>query len=441
MTKYNVLVIGSGGREHALAWALSRSARVEQVFVAPGNAGTEWPARPKAQGLQPRAAAHNVPIRADDFAALVMFARDNDVSLTVVGPETPLAAGIVDHFQAAGLAIFGPCGAAARLEASKAFAKNFMRDHHIATADYGIFTDYAQARDFIHSRSRPLVVKADGLAAGKGVLICDNAAEAEAALRTIMQERAFGAAGDAVVIEDKLNGREISLLAFTDGKTIVPMPPARDHKRALDGDQGLNTGGMGAFAPTTDIPPALVDQIVQTVMQPVVDGMAAQGTPYVGVLYAGLMLTPDGPQVLEFNCRLGDPEAQAVLPLLETDLYDILSACVAGRLSETPICWRDQSCATIVVASPGYPAACPQGLPISGLDALAQRQDVVVFHAGTACREGQIVTAGGRVLAVTAPGSSLSQALERAYDAVGQIHFEGMQYRRDIGRTAPGGVT
>jgi phosphoribosylamine--glycine ligase len=435
MAGHNVLVIGSGGREHALAWALSRSPQVQQVFVAPGNAGTEWPANEAAVGLQPRAASRNVPISAGDFPALVRFARENGVSLTVIGPEAPLAAGIVDVFRAAGLHVFGPTQAAALLEASKAFCKVFMRAHGIPTADYGMFTDYETACDFLNSFAGPVVVKADGLAAGKGVLVCDTQAEAEAALRHIMQERAFGAAGDQVVIEERLTGREISVLAFTDGKTIVPMPVARDHKRALDGDLGLNTGGMGAFAPTQDVPQALIDEVVEIVLRPAVDGMAAQGTPYVGVLYAGLMLTDRGPMVLEFNCRFGDPETQVILPLLKTDLYEIFDACVEGRLHELSVEWHSQTCAAVVAASPGYPDTYPTGLPISGLDALAQREDVIVFHAGTARQDEQIVTSGGRVLAVSALGDELRDALARAYSGMATLHFEGMHYRRDIGKT------
>jgi phosphoribosylamine--glycine ligase len=430
----NVLVIGSGGREHALTWALSRSPQVQQVFVAPGNAGTEWPANESASGLQPRAAAQNVPIPAQDFPALTQFARENAVSLTVIGPEAPLATGIVDAFQAADLAVFGPTQAAAQLEASKAFCKDFMRVEGIPTGRYGVFSDYVAARSFLDTfRRRPIVVKADGLASGKGVLVCDTRAEAEAALAHIMLERAFGEAGNRVVVEERLWGREISVLAFCDGKTIVPMPVARDHKRALDGDQGLNTGGMGAFAPTQDVSQALIEEVVETVLRPTVEGMAARGTPYTGVLYAGLMLTESGPMVLEFNCRFGDPETQVILPLLKTDLYTILDACVAGCLHEIKVEWQAQTCAAVVVAAPGYPDSYPTGLPISGLSALTD--EVIVFHAGTARHGDQVVTAGGRVLAVSALDDNLPDALARAYAGVGRIHFEGMHYRRDIGRT------
>ena len=433
MTQRNVLIIGSGGREHALAWALSRSPQVQQVFIAPGNAGTQWPANESASGLQPRAASQNVPVPTHDFPALVQFARENAMSLTVIGPEAPLAAGIVDAFQAAGLKVFGPTQAAAQLEASKTFSKHFMRDHKIPTAAYGAFSEYHNAWEFLTWFQQPVVVKADGLAAGKGVLVCDTRDEAQDAARYIMLDRAFGAAGDRIVIEERLNGREISVLAFIDGETIVPMPVARDHKRALDGDLGLNTGGMGAFAPTQDVSQALIDEVVARVLRPTVDGMAALGAPYMGVLYAGLMLTPRGIQVLEFNCRFGDPETQAILPLLKTDLYSILSACVEGRLHEIAVEWQPQTCASVVVASPGYPDSYPTGLPIFGLNVLPD--DVIVFHAGTSRQGDQVVTAGGRVLAVSAVGDHLPDALERAYSGVERIHFDGMHYRRDIGKT------
>ena len=441
MTKHHVLVVGSGGREHALAWALSRSPQVKKVFVAPGNAGTDWAAGNNIVGLQPGAEACNVDLGVDNFPALIAFAQENAVSLTVVGPEVPLAAGIVDAFQAAGLAIFGPSKAAAQLEASKAYAKEFMCANDIPTGEYGAFSDYYDALTYLSRFVGPVVVKADGLAAGKGVLICENTSEAEVALQQIMQQRAFGTAGDTVVIEECLSGPEISVLAFADGKTATPMLVARDHKRALDGDLGLNTGGMGAFAPTVDVPQTLVNDIVRTVIQPAIDGMTARGTPYIGILYAGLMLTGNGPKVLEFNCRFGDPETQVILPLLETDLYDIFMACIDGRLADVDIRWRDESCATVVLASPGYPESYPKGLPISGLESLANHDDVIAFHAGTARQHDQIVTSGGRVMAITALGAELPQALQRAYHGVQQVHFNGMHYRRDIGTTRTGGAT
>lgn len=430
-----VLVTGSGGREHALAWALSRSEQVSQVYVAPGNGGTTWQAG-DGGGMSPGAACESIAIDVNDFEALIAFAREKSVDLTVVGPEVPLAAGIVDAFQAAGLRIFGPSQQAAQLEASKAYSKAFMVEQGIPTAAYGAFTAYDPARRFLSEFGRPAVVKADGLAAGKGVIVCDTSVQAEQALYTIMEQRAFGEAGETVLIEERLTGREVSVLAFSDGETAVPMVLARDHKRALDGDAGPNTGGMGAIAPSPDVTPEQLESIMQTVIQPAIEGMHDLGTPYIGVLYAGLMLTDAGIRVLEFNCRFGDPETQVILPLLKTDLYTILDACVRGTLSETPVTWHDDHCATVVLASPGYPGSYPKGLPISGLATLPD--DVIVFHAGTQQTDSGIVTSGGRVLAVTARGETLTAALDRAYAGVGAIDFDDKHYRMDIGRTAPG---
>lgn len=416
-----VLIIGGGGREHALVWKLGQSKLVGEIFVAPGNAGTA-------------VSAQNVPIKDGDIDELLNFAQEKQIDLTVVGPEVPLAVGIVDAFQAAGLAIFGPTQAAAQLEASKAFAKKFMHERGIPTAVSQTFNNFEAAVGAL--RETPLqegvVVKASGLAAGKGVVVCDNVDQAEAALRDMMLDSAFGAAGAEVIIEERLSGPELSLLVLTDGQTAVPLSPARDHKRAYDNDQGPNTGGMGAFAPPPDVDDALIAQIMQTIVQPTIDGMAAQGTPYVGVLYAGLMLTADGPKVIEFNCRFGDPETQVVLPLLESDLVELMLACVNGRLIPEMVKLHDGACATVVMAAPGYPASYPKGLPITGLNGLPE--DVMVFHAGTAMKEGQLVTSGGRVLAVTAWGDDLGTAVSRAYAGVAQIHFEKAHYRKDIGR-------
>lgn len=435
MTERSILVIGSGGREHALAWALSRSAGVEQVYVAPGNGGTEWPANSSPVGLQPRAASQNVPIPAEDIPVLIDFARQHSIDLTVVGPEVPLSMGIVDQFQAAGLRVFGPTQAAAQLESSKAYAKAFMQQHGIPTAAYGAFTDFESARQFVHNFGKPVVVKADGLAAGKGVIVCDTAEEAEAALRRIFVDQEFGAAGASVVVEERLEGEEMSVLAFCDGKSASIMPLARDHKRVFDGDQGPNTGGMGAYSSLELADDALLREIQKTIFEPTLKGMSVAGTPYIGILYAGLMLTPSGIKTLEFNCRFGDPETQVILPQLINDLTGLLNACIDGRLDDLfTIGWNEKPCATIVLASPGYPGNYPKGLPITGLDSIAD-ENVIVFHAGTAKTEGQTITNGGRVINVTAIGDTLDEALERAYAAVQRIHFEGTHYRRDIGRT------
>ena len=413
-----VLVIGSGGREHALVWAISQSPHVGQIYVAPGNAGTA-------------VLANNIPIASDDVTGLVGFASEKQVDLTIVGPEAPLAAGIVDQFQAAGLPIFGPTQAAAQLESSKAFAKTFMRQQGIPTAEYAIFDDFDAARSYVAEQSGPMVVKASGLAAGKGVLMCANQEEALAALRLAMQDRAFGDAGISVVIEEWLQGPEVSLLAFSDGRTVVPMLPARDHKRAYDNDQGPNTGGMGVYAPPPDVDETIIAEIMHAVLVPTVQGMAKRGTPYVGVLYAGIMLTDDGPQVLEFNCRFGDPETQVILPMLDGDIVEIMQACIAGQLSPEMVKVKPGACAAVVMAAPGYPGRYPKGAPISGLDIVPD--DMLVFHAGTGQHEGQIVTNGGRVLAVSAVGADLATAVANAYAGVRQIHFDGAHYRSDIG--------
>ena len=418
-----VLVVGSGGREHALVWKLGQSAKVQDIFVAPGNAGTA-------------VSAQNVAIGDSDIDELLNFAQEKQIDLTVVGPEVPLALGIVDAFQAAGLPIFGPTQAAAQLEASKAFAKQFMHERGIPTAVSHTVTNYEDAVETLQCNvsTNGIVVKASGLVAGKGVVVCDDAAQAEAALREMLLEGAFGAAGSEVVIEERLSGPELSLLVLTDGKTAVPLSPARDHKRAYDHDQGPNTGGMGAFAPPPDVDDALITHIMQTIVQPTIDGMAALGTPYVGVLYAGLMLTTDGPKVIEFNCRFGDPETQVVLPLLESDLVELMLACVNGRLTPDMVKIHPGACATVVMAAPGYPASYPKGLPITGLDALPE--DIMVFQAGTTSQDDQLVTSGGRVLAVTARGENLETAVARAYNGVDHIHFENAHYRKDIGRQA-----
>ncbi len=418
----NVLIVGSGGREHALAWRLAQSKRVTQLYVAPGNGGT---------------AALNVPVSAEDIAGLRAFAESQGIDLTVVGPEVPLAAGIVDAFQAAGLRIFGPSRAAAQLEASKAFAKEIMRACGVPTAAFAAFEDLEEALGYIHSApfasSPGCVIKADGLAAGKGVFVCADRLEAEQALLRILAAREFGESGNRVIIEERMQGPELSVLAFCDGINVALMPPARDHKRVGEGDTGPNTGGMGAFAPAPGFSAEFLAGVRATVLQPIVDGMRARGTPYVGVLYAGLMLTPDGVRVLEYNCRFGDPETQVILPLLESDLLDVFDACIDGKLAQTPIRWSDGSAATVVLAAPGYPGRYPKGAAIHGLGALPA--GVQAFHAGTSAQDDVIVTAGGRVLNITATGPDLEAALDAAYRGVSSVSFEGMHYRRDIGRT------
>lgn len=414
-----VLLVGSGGREHALAWKLAQSPRLEQLWIAPGNAGSAC-------------LGENVPIAAENAASLVQFATSNAVDLVIVGPEAPLAGGLVDLLQEVGLRAFGPSRQAAQIEASKAFAKDFMARHNIPTARYAAFSEIDTALAHLYSLDYPVVIKASGLAAGKGVIIPGTVEEAEAALRLILLSGEFGAAGSQVLIEERLEGEEVSLLAFTDGENVRLMPPAQDHKRLLDGDQGPNTGGMGAFAPTRLLTVEMREEALHSVLQPAVDGLRNEGSPFVGVLYAGLMLTSHGLRVLEFNGRFGDPETQAILPLLDTDPLEIVEACVDGCLDKTDIHWKPGAAACIVLASEGYPARAVTGRPIHGLESVGE--EILVFYAATKADGGQVLTSGGRVLGVTGLGIDLKQALERAYEGVGRIDFEGMQYRRDIGR-------
>ena len=422
-----VLVVGSGGREHTLAWTLAQSPRVERVYVAPGNGGTVWPAEP---GLAP---SENVEVGAADIARLVAFGREEEIDLVVVGPEVPLVIGLVDALEAAGLRAFGPSQAAAQLEGSKVFAKQFMLKCGIPTGLSAAFTDVDRALAYLEQVGAPIVVKASGLAAGKGVTVCATLDEARRALHQAMVERVFGDAGDEVLIEEMLVGQEASLLAFCDGKTAVPMVAAQDHKAAYDGDRGPNTGGMGCYAPAPLMTPERIEQVVQEVLQPAVDGMRRDGTPYVGVLYAGLMVSQDGHRVLEFNCRFGDPEAQVILPLLETDLMEVIDACLEGRLAELALAWKADHAACVVMASGGYPAKYEKAKVIEGLDAAGELPSLTVFHAGTRREGDHMLTNGGRVLGVTATGDTLAAALRRAYEGVAGIHFEQAQYRTDIG--------
>ncbi len=418
-----ILIVGSGGREHALAWKIAQSPLLSRLYIAPGNAGT-------------RQLGENIAIQADDIPGLVACAKEKKIDLVVVGPETPLAAGLADALRDTGRAVFGPSRAAAYIESSKAFSKPFMARHNIPTSRFAVFSDLPDALAHLHSVDYPVVIKASGLAAGKGVIVPDSPREAEDALRQIMLQREFGSAGDQVVIEERIEGAEISLLAFTDGKTVRAMPPAQDHKRLLDGDRGPNTGGMGAYAPVpcAICQPELIEHLTRTVLQPTIDGLRDEGLPFVGVLYAGLMLTADGPSVLEFNCRFGDPETQVILPLLDTDLLEIALACAEGRLDKVDVRWESGSAACVALASQGYPGKYSTGCEIRGLDAVSD--PALVFHAGTKLAGERVVTAGGRVLNVTGVANTLPDALGIAYDAIAQISFEGMQYRRDIGQRA-----
>ncbi len=422
-----ILVIGSGGREHALAWKLAQSPRVTQVFVAPGNAGTAREAK-----------CSNVPIAADDLPALFDFARDQGMDLTVVGPEAPLAAGIVDIFNDGGLRIFGPTREAAMLESSKSFAKDFLARHRIPTAEYRVFSELAPALDYIHDRGAPLVIKADGLAAGKGVVVAMQKEEAQQAVRDMLGGR-FGEAGARVVIEDYLEGEEVSFICMVDGKNILPLATSQDHKRRDEGDRGPNTGGMGAYSPAPQVSPQIEARILREIMQPAVVGMALEGLPYTGFLYAGLMIDPQGaPKVLEFNCRLGDPEAQPLLMRLQSDLSELLQAGIEGRLDEVGAAWSPRLALGVVLAAKGYPEAVVTGEVIEGLDAPLP-EDVKLFHAGTRLDEaGRVLTAGGRVLCATALGDNLYEAQRRAYAALEGLRCNGCFFRRDIGWRAQG---
>jgi phosphoribosylamine--glycine ligase len=417
-----ILVIGKGGREHALAWKLSQSPGVEKIYCAPGNAGI-------AQ------IAEVVPIALDNLRSLADYAADKKIDLTVVGPELPLTLGIVDVFEEKGLRIFGPDKAAAEIEGSKAFAKDFMQRYHIPTASFRIFSSPPEALDFVSSAGYPLVIKADGLAAGKGTLIVETPDEARISVGNIMVEKVFGEAGERLVIEEFLEGEEVTVMALTDGERVIPMVSAQDHKRIFDGGKGPNTGGMGAYAPTHVIPEKMMRRITEEVLEPTIQGLAEMGRLYKGVLYTGLIITDRGPKVLEYNCRFGDPETQAVLPLLESDLVEIFSDIADGYLNIDEIKWKDQSCVCVVLASRGYPGAAEKGEVIEGLDKVSGK-DCVVFHAGTTRRDHKIVTNGGRVLGVTAVDHTLKGAISKAYDTVGLINFDGMQYRHDIGTRA-----
>ncbi|MEW6330584.1 MAG: phosphoribosylamine--glycine ligase [Pseudomonadota bacterium] len=420
-----VLVIGGGGREHALAWKLAQSPQAAKVYVAPGNAGTAH--EPKCE---------NLAINAEDVDGLLRFAQANKIDLTVVGPEAPLVLGVVDKFRAAGLRIFGPTQAAAQLEGSKAFTKDFLARHKIPTAAYGNFTDVAVAEAYIKKAGAPIVVKADGLAAGKGVIIAQTVDEATAAVRDMLAGNAFGEAGHRVVVEEFLTGEEASFIVMVDGEHILPLATSQDHKRVGDGDTGPNTGGMGAYSPAPVVTPAIHDRIMREVIEPTVRGMKAEGHPYTGFLYAGVMIGADGtPKVLEYNCRFGDPETQPVMLRLKSDFIELIEAAIDGKLDAVQAQWDPRAALGVVMAAGGYPGSYRKGDVIHGLPGKAE-SDRKVFHAGTALKDGAVVTGGGRVLCVTALGESVSAAQQHAYELVGQIRWSGALYRHDIGYRA-----
>ncbi len=417
-----VLIVGGGGREHAIAWKVAQSRKVDKLYCAPGNAGI-------AQ------VAECVDIGGMDFEKLTAFAREQDIDLTIIGPDDPLAAGAADAFEAAGLRVFGPVKSAAILEASKAFSKDLMKKYHIPTAAYETFDSPEKALAYVETADMPIVLKADGLALGKGVLICKTREEAREGVKSLMMDKQFGSAGDRIVVEEFMTGREVSVLSFVDGKTIKVMTSAQDHKRAKDGDQGLNTGGMGTFSPS----PFYTDQIhqfcAQHIFQPTVDAMRAEGRAFKGIIFFGLMLTEKGPKVLEYNARFGDPETQVVLPRMKNDIVDVFEACIDGTLDQIELEFEDNAAVCVVLASDGYPEHYEKGLPISGLEAFQDKEGYYVFHAGSKFDEkGRIVTNGGRVLGVTAVGEDLKKARANAYEATEWIHFDNKYMRHDIGR-------
>ena len=418
-----VLVVGGGGREHALVWKVSQSPKVTKIYAAPGNAGI-------AQ------LAECVPVKAEDIPGLLAFAKKTGVDLTIVGPEGPLSLGIVDKFAEAGLRIFGPSGKAAIIEGSKQFSKDLMKKYGIPTAEYSVFTDQAKAEAYVREKGAPIVVKADGLAAGKGVVVAETIEEALKAVELIMGQKAFGDAGSRVVIEECLRGEEASFMAFSDGKTVVPMASSQDHKRVFDADKGPNTGGMGAYSPAPVVTRKLERQVMDTIMIPTVRAMEKEGRLFKGVLYAGLMINDNEAKVLEFNARFGDPETQPIMARLETDLITIIEAILEERLARTEISWKPDSAVCVVMASGGYPGSYEKGKEITGLEQASKHKNVIVFHSGTAGKNGRIVTDGGRVLGVTGTGPTVAAAIDNTYAAVRDISFEGAHYRRDIGARA-----
>ncbi len=418
-----VLVIGSGGREHALVWKIKQSPKVKKIYASPGNAGIEE-------------LAEVVDIMPDDLKGLLRFAKDKKIDLTVVGPEAPLVNGIVDEFEKEGLKIFGPNKFAAQLEGSKIFAKEMMVKFNVPTANFKVFDEYQKAKDYVCKLKPPIVLKADGLAHGKGVIIASTTRDGCGAIDLMMVDKIFGPAGKRILVEDCLEGEEASILVLSDGKNVVPLASSQDHKRIFDGDKGPNTGGMGAYSPAPVVTDEIFRQVMEEIINPVIKGMYKEGNPYKGVLYAGIMITKDGPHVMEFNVRFGDPETQAILPRLNTDLVDLMEASISGKLANLKLGWNEKSCVAVVLASGGYPGEYQKEKKISGPDQLKTWPDVFVFHAGTKKFGKDIVTSGGRVLNVAGLGENIEQAIEYTYKAVEKISFEGMYYRKDIGQKA-----
>ncbi|HEX8947349.1 MAG TPA: phosphoribosylamine--glycine ligase [Dissulfurispiraceae bacterium] len=414
-----VLVVGGGGREHAIVWKLSQSRLVDKIYCTPGNAGIAE-------------IAECIDIGAGSFDELVDFVRYEWIDLTIVGPEDPLSRGIVDVFEREGRRIVGPAKAAAQMESSKVFAKEFMRKYRIPTAEYKVFTSYLHAEDYVRMKGAPIVIKADGLAAGKGVIVASTVDEAIESLKRIMKDKEFGDAGNRVVVEECLQGEEASFMAFADGNTIVPMVSSQDHKRIFDNDEGPNTGGMGAYSPAPVVTPEVEALVMEKVMRPTMNGLKMEGIKFKGILYAGLMIKGGQPSVLEFNCRFGDPETQPVLSRLDTDFMDVAMAIADGKLADLDIAWKSDASVCVVLASKGYPGKYEKGKVVTGLDDANSIEGVTVFHAGTSFDGNKIVTSGGRVLGVTAVGADIRDAKEKAYKAIGKIHFDGMQYRKDI---------
>lgn len=423
MIKQKILIIGSGGREHAIGWKVAQSARAGDIFFAPGNGGT-------------LKIGTNVSISAIDIPKLIEFAKKEKIDLTLALPDDPLALGIVDEFQKEGLRIWGPTKQASKLEWSKAFSKDFMHDHGLPTARFKVFTNFEEAKGYTGRQPLPVVIKASGLALGKGVIICQSHEEAYQALENMLVKKVFGDAGKEIVIEEFLTGPEISVHAFSDGKNYKIFPTSQDHKKIGEGDTGLNTGGMGTIAPVPFLTPELLKIIEDTIVAPTIKAMEAQGTPFVGVLYPGLILTESGPKILEYNARFGDPETQSYMRLLETDILDIFDACIDGTLNNLEIKWKEKFACTVILASGGYPENYEKGKVISGIDKAEMQSDTIVFHAGTAMKDRELVTSGGRVLGVSTTAPTLTEALQKSYKAVEMISFEGMQYRKDIGQKA-----